>query len=126
MKTNTVRTTNRARHRRATRQATFALLTGLVLAASATYRLQAEVISNFDTATWTWEDDPSEAVTFVVTDGQLRIGAEFGEPTNPAAVRNTFAGAGWTNDLPLIPGHTLEVRVDLVSVGLNAETADGQ
>lgn len=92
-----------------------ALLAGLALGAWPTMPLQAEVISSFDTPSWTWEEDPSEVVTFQVADGQLKINAPFRQPTDPAAARNTYAGVGWQMDLPLTAGKTLELRVDLVS-----------
>lgn len=91
------------------------LLAALALGAGSTVPLQAEVISNFDTPSWIWEEDPSGKVTFQVVDGQLKISAPFAQPTDPAAARNTYAGVGWGNRLFPTTSQTLELRVDLIS-----------
>ncbi len=75
-----------------------------------------EVVSDFTAATWEWEIDNSQAVSFVVADDQLKITAQFTQPTSTNAMDDTFADIGWYNELPLVPGQTLEVRVDLISV----------
>ncbi|MBM3881989.1 MAG: hypothetical protein FJ387_20085 [Verrucomicrobia bacterium] len=78
--------------------------------------VKGEVVSDFSTATWEWVAGSSPPVTFAAADGQLKIGAQFKQPTNPNAAGNTYANMGWTNELRLVLGQTLEVRVDLISV----------
>lgn len=93
------------------------LLVPLVLGALAlSGPVNGAVVSDFTTATWEWAAGDSQAVTFTAAEGQLKISAQFTQPTNLRNFANTFADIGWYDELRLVLGQTLEMRVDLISV----------